>query len=282
MTPPTAPTSRPVARTCALVGPGRAGTAIAASLVAIGWTITRVAGRAPDGASVSQTAQRFGAEPVAVADVGRGARLVVIATPDGVVSDTASEVAAGLDPQALVVHLSGSLGLDALAPIAAARDDVDLGALHPLQTLTSGDAGAARLTGSWCAVAGPPAVTAVAEELGLRPFAVEDDRRATYHAAASIASNHLVALVGQVERVAADAGVPLEAFEPLVRATIDNVFALGPARALTGPVARGDLATVLRHLEVVAADEQRAYRALADAAARLAGRDDATLRSALS
>ncbi len=70
-----------------------------------------------------------------------------------------------------------------------------------------------------------------------------------------------MALLGQVERLAGDADVPLVAFEPLVRATLDHVFALGPAAALTGPVARGDVETVGRHLDAIPAEERRAYRA---------------------
>jgi predicted short-subunit dehydrogenase-like oxidoreductase (DUF2520 family) len=86
-----------------------------------------------------------------------------------------------------------------------------------------------------------------------------------------VASNHLVALLGQVERLAADAGVPFDAFLPLVRATLDNVDELGPARALTGPVARGDRGTIARHLDALDEDEVDAYLALAREAARLAG-----------
>jgi predicted short-subunit dehydrogenase-like oxidoreductase (DUF2520 family) len=179
------------------------------------------------------------------------------------------------------VHLAGSLGLEALAPIASARDDVEVGAMHPLQTLPTPEIGAARLPGSWAAVAGSARVQTLAEDLGMVPFPVADADRVAYHAAATVASNHLTALLGQVERIAGTAGAPLAAFEPLVRATVDNCFAIGPARALTGPVARGEIETVLRHLDALAGDEQRAYRALADAAARLAGRDDPRLREPL-
>jgi len=173
-----------------------------------------------------------------------------------------------------VVHLAGSVGVDALAPVAEARTDVDLGALHPLQTLPSPEAGAARLPGSWAAVAGSVRVPDLATSLGLVPFTVADADRAAYHAAASVASNHLIALLGQVERIASDARVPFAAFEPLVRATLDNAFALGPSAALTGPVARGDVDTVVRHLGAVDESEHRAYKALAAAAARLVDRDD--------
>ena len=111
--------------------------------------------------------------------------------------------------------------------------------------------------------------------LGLRPFRVAADQRAEYHAAATIASNHLVALLGQAARVADAAGVPAEALLPLVRAAIDNVDALGAGDALTGPVARGDADTVARHLDALPPDERATYRALAREALRLSGRDDA-------
>jgi len=101
---------------------------------------------------------------------------------------------------------------------------------------------------------------------------VPDDRRAVYHAAAAVAANHLVALCGQVERLAAAAGVPAAAYWELMALTLDNVRAAGAAAALTGPAARGDLATVAAHLAAVDPAEHRLYLALADAAAHLASR----------
>lgn len=264
-----------------LVGPGRAGSALAARLVATGWRAAAVAGRSPDAPSTRRLATRLGVPAVAVADAGADADLLVLATPDAALETVGGAVAPGLRPGALVVHLAGARGLDVLAPIAQTRPDVSVGALHPLQTLTGTDDGDA-LAGAWAAVAGPGAVAALAAHLGLRPFRVDDDRRPAYHAAAAVASNHLVALLGQVERLAAVADVPLAAFEPLVRASVDHVFAVGPEAALTGPVARGDVETVSRHLAAIPADEQRAYRALADAACRLRPNDDSRLREVLA
>jgi predicted short-subunit dehydrogenase-like oxidoreductase (DUF2520 family) len=105
--------------------------------------------------------------------------------------------------------------------------------------------------------------------------------RARYHAAATIAANHLVALLAQAMRVADDAGVPPAALLPLVRATVDNVDALGPAGALTGPVARGDADTVARHLDALTDRDAALYRALAREALELSGRDDPALRELL-
>jgi predicted short-subunit dehydrogenase-like oxidoreductase (DUF2520 family) len=266
----------------ALVGPGRAGIGVADGLVAAGHRCVAVAGRTPHAGSTRGAADRYRAPATTVAAAAHEAPLVVIATPDAAIAAAAATLAAGLCPGALVVHLSGARGLDALDPIAATRPDVDLGTLHPLQTFVASTEDRVALTGAWAAISGPPAVRRLAHDLGLRTFEVPDDRRAEYHAAAVVASNHLVALLGQVERLARHADVPLAAFEPLVRATVDHVFDLGPAAALTGPVARGDVATVSRHLAVIADDEHRAYQALADSARRLAGRDDAPWREVLT
>jgi predicted short-subunit dehydrogenase-like oxidoreductase (DUF2520 family) len=263
------------------VGPGRAGTTVAVALVARGWSVVAVAGRSVDAASTQLAAARLGAPAVAVADAGRDADLVVVATPDSAIADTAAVLAPGLRPGSLVVHLSGACPLDELDKLHRARPDVDIGAMHPLQSLPSVELGSARLAGSWCAVDGPDTVERLAVSLGMRPFRVAPGNRAEYHAAATIASNHLVAVLGQAARVARDAGVPVEALWPLAQATLDNVVVAGADTALTGPVARGDADTVARHLDALPADERSVYRALAREALRLSGRDDPHLRDVL-
>ncbi len=265
----------------ALVGPGRAGTTVAVALAARGWTPVAVAGRAVDAPSTVEAAERLGVSVAEVADAGRDADLVIVATPDAAIADTGLALAGGLRPGALVVHLSGACPVEELEKLQGERSDVQIGALHPLQSLPSVQLGLERLPGSWCAVDGPPAVERLALSLGMRPFRVAPGERARYHAAATIASNHLVALLGQAVRVAEAAGVPPDALLPLVRATVDNVEALGARGALTGPVARGDADTVARHIEVLPADEQPAYRVLAREALRLTGRDDHALRAVI-
>ena len=265
--------------TFALVGPGRAGTSVALALVGAGWRPVAVAGRTVESPSTRHAVARLGVPVVPVAAAGAGAALVVIATPDAAIEHSARDLAPSLEPDALVVHLSGARGLDALAPVAELRPDCAVGALHPLQTFAAPDP--ARIAGSWAAVAGPPAVADLARALGAHPFVVPDDRRAAYHAAAVVASNHLVALLGQVERLADVAGVPFDAFRPLVEATVANCGDRGPAAALTGPVARGDAATVAAHLEALPDAERDTYRALALAALVLSARDDDELRTLL-
>jgi predicted short-subunit dehydrogenase-like oxidoreductase (DUF2520 family) len=106
----------------------------------------------------------------------------------------------------------------------------------------------------------------VVDDLGGRRIDVDDEHRAAYHAAACIASNHLVALLGQVERVAAIAGVPLDALLELSRQSLENVASVGPRAALTGPVARGDWETVDRHRAVLEGLDRRAYDVMVELA----------------
>jgi predicted short-subunit dehydrogenase-like oxidoreductase (DUF2520 family) len=147
--------------------------------------------------------------------------------------------------------------------------------LHPLVALPSPERGAEALQGAWWGVAGDPLVRALVDDLGGRAVPVADADRARYHAAACIAANHVVALLGQVARVGAGVGVPLEAYWALVRGAVDDVAALGPAAALTGPVARGDRATIERHRAALDPDELPAYDALVALAERLARGEDA-------
>jgi predicted short-subunit dehydrogenase-like oxidoreductase (DUF2520 family) len=256
-------------RAFALVGPGRAGTAVALALAARGWRPVAVAGRTPDASSTRAVAARLAAPAVEVADAGREADVVIVATPDAAIARAAAELAPALRPGALVVHLSGASTLHDLDGVLLARPDVEVGSLHPLQSLPSADVGRRRLAGAWCAIDGSPRVEKIALTLGMRPFRVDAADRVGYHAAACVASNHLVALLGQVERLAAHAGVPFEAFLPLVRGTVDNVDELGPAGALTGPVARGDDETLARHIDALPDDERDAYEALVREARRL-------------
>ena len=181
--------------------------------------------------------------------LGRGQRpapcdAVVLCVPDAEIPD-AAETVAGVAP--LVGHTSGATPLAALAPANA-----EAFGIHPLQTFAPGS-GPEAFRGAGAAVAGttPRALeyaVFLAERLGMTPFEIDDDGRAAYHAAASIASNFLVTLQAAAESVAAGAG--LEAREaralliPLLRRTVENLAELGPERALTGPIARGDHATV--------------------------------------
>lgn len=232
---------RPDAR---VIGAGRAGGAISAALVAAGWSVDGPLGRDHD------------TEVVAT-----GVGIVILAVPD----ESVAAVAAAIEPgDAVIVHLAGSLGLDALRPHRR------VASVHPLVSLPDPEVGAVRLRNAWFAVAGDSDTTkALVDAVDGKPFEIADADRAAYHAGAAIAANHLVALLAQVARVADSVGVPLEAYLDLARGALENVAAVGPAAALTGPVARDDWATVARHLEALPDDERSTYAILADAARRL-------------
>ncbi len=258
--------------TLSLVGPGRAGTTIALALMANGYRVVGVAGRSIDAQSTQDAAAICGAHARFVSDVGIGASAVIIATPDQAVASVASAIAATLEPNSLVLHLAGSLTLSVFDNLVSQRSDIRVASLHPLQTMPSISEGLDRLPRSFAAIDGDPEVETIAELLELRPLRVAPIDRARYHASAVVASNHVVALLGQVERLAASAGVPFEALRPLVEASVENAFSMGPSAALTGPVARGDFKTVEAHLRALDPGERDAYRSLAREAARLVER----------
>lgn len=265
----------------ALVGPGRAGTVLALGFIEQGWRVSRVAGRSVDAVSVRDASLLLGAEVSDVAQVGVGADVVIIATPDDAVETVAVQIGSSLEPDALVLHCSGARGLGAFRELQAARADVRVGAMHPLVSLPNVLTGIDRIPGAWCAIAGDPQVESIATALGMHPFRVDDAERSRYHAAASIAANHLVGLLAQVQRIAASADVPFEAFLPLVRSAVDNVAELGPRAALTGPIARGDTGTVSRHLAALPDAERDTYISLGRETLRLSGRTDPVLEAML-
>jgi predicted short-subunit dehydrogenase-like oxidoreductase (DUF2520 family) len=206
---------------CAVVGAGRLGTALAAALREAGVAVDGPLGRGADAA---------------------GAEVVLLCVPDKEIDQAAAAIPAG----PLVGHCSGALGLEALG-------DREAFSLHPLMTVT---AQGADFAGAGAAVDGTTeravaTASALAEAVGLRPIRIAPEDRAAYHAAASIASNFLVTLQAAAERLAATAGADRDVFVPLVRATVENWAALGPERALTGPVARRDEATVARQRAAV-------------------------------
>jgi predicted short-subunit dehydrogenase-like oxidoreductase (DUF2520 family) len=192
-----------------------------------------------------------------------GAELVLLCVPDGAIAEVARAIPQG----PWVGHVSGATPLAALDPHRRRFS------VHPLQTFTL-SRGPEQLDGAWAAVtaeteeAGELALE-LARTLGLEPFVLADRDRPLYHAGGVIASNYLVTLYAAAAGLLRDAGAPPEALAPLMRGTIDNGF------ELTGPIARGDWATVEAHLAVIRERQpelEPLYRTLADATAILAGR----------
>jgi predicted short-subunit dehydrogenase-like oxidoreductase (DUF2520 family) len=223
-----------------VVGTGRAGSALAGRLEGAGLTVTRGRALAPD------------------------PELVLLAVPDGAIADVARGVPVG----PWVAHVSGATSVTALHPHH--RRFV----LHPLQTLTT-DRGPEQLDGAWAALTfeTPEAGAAahwLADRLGLHAFELADADKALYHAGASMASNFLVTLYRVAAQLLTESGAPPEALVPLMRRVIENGF------QLTGPIARGDWATVDAHLAAIAdraPDVEPVYRALAEATRAVADED---------
>ncbi len=230
----------------AIVGAGRMGVALAGALSAAAIDI--------------EGPLRRGETP------SDDASAVLLCVPDGQIEAAAAALPAR--PGRLVGHTSAATTLAALVPH-------DAFSLHPLMTVT---AQGAVFPGATAAIAGatPRALAlahGLATTLGMRPVNVADADRAAYHAAASIASNFLVTLEGLAERLALTAGIDREPLVALVQASVANWAALGAGPALTGPIARGDEATVARQRAAVAErlpDDLALFDALADATRRLA------------
>ncbi len=232
---------------CAIVGAGRLGTALAAALPAAGIPVAGPYGRGFDGS---------------------GHDIVLLCVPDAQIAQAAAAIAPR--PGLLVGHSSGATGLDVLAP----HEAFGAAPAHDRHARRGG------LQGAGCAVAGTSAraedaARTVALALGLIPTTIADDDRAAYHAAASLASNFLVTLQDAAEALLSTTGASRELLVPLVEATVANWARCGGPAALTGPIARGDEATVARQRTAVAERTPELldlFDALADRTRALAGR----------
>jgi len=260
----------------AVVGAGRVGTALAVLLARAGHRLVAVSGR---DATRART-EKFlpGVTVIPAVEAVREAELVLIGVPDDAIGEAATGIADALRPGAHVAHLSGSAPLSDLDAVALAGARVL--SLHPLQTFPDVQAGIARLPQSFVAVTASEddeylLAEGLVGDIGARSFRVPDDRKPLYHAAAVFCSNYLTVTQRVAELLFTLAGVEdsVEMFEPLARSTLDNVFELGPANALTGPAARGDAGTIRRNLEALSAEAPHsvpAYVELARAAVHLA------------
>jgi predicted short-subunit dehydrogenase-like oxidoreductase (DUF2520 family) len=259
-------------RRAALVGPGRLGTLVAHALTAAGTPVVRVAGGS-DPSRARLRAGLAGVRDVALEDVARGVDLVVIATPDAVIEQVVDTLVRSdaIDGTHGVVHLAGVHGTGPLrrAGLAGAR----IAALHPATTVPTGATDPALLHGvAWAVTTGPGDrawAHALVRDVGGDPFDVPEDARTRYHAALALASNAVGAAVVAARRVMLATGVaePERLVAPIAHASVDAT-ARGGAAALTGPVVRGDVATVASHLAALDADLPEvaaAYRALSRA-----------------
>lgn len=271
--------SKPGRMSVGIVGAGRVGASIGASLRLAGHLVVGASGVSE--ASVTRIDTMLPGVPrIDVEEVVRRSDLVFLAVPDDAIAELVDGLAAvgawrgGL----LVAHCSGRLGLDALD--AAARAGAIPLAIHPAMTFTGTSLDLDRMVGATFAVTAPAAFLPIAQalvvEMGGEPVVLEDAARPLYHAALVHGANHVVTLVAQASALLLAAGVddPGRLLGPLVHASVDGALtdAPGAVSTLTGPVVRGDAGTVASHVAALASrpEAAQAYRAMARATADLA------------
>lgn len=262
--------TRPARLRVGVVGVGRVGSTLGAALARAGHDVVAASG-VSDRSRERAARLLPGAEILPPDETVATAEFVLLAVPDDVLRPLVSGLAdtGAWRAGQLAAHTSGSHGIGVLDP-AAARGVLAL-ALHPVMTFAGRPEDLDRLDGAAFGVTALDELRPVAEslvlEMGGEPVWVPEAARPRYHAALSIGSNHLVTLVNDTLSLLSGAGVaePARLVAPLLSASLDNVLRLGDA-ALTGPVSRGDVATVRQHIASLtdaAPDVLPSYLALA-------------------
>ena len=276
-----------------IVGPGRVGSTLARALALAGWPVVALAGRRVEACRRLAESLGPGVRWGSLDELDGPYPLVLLAVSDDAIGAVADRLAAlgVLDRRAVVLHVSGALGSDVLGAAAAAG--AATGSMHPLQTFPDVEAGLRALPGSHWFVEGDARALDAAGRLVKRlhgtPHVIATADKVLYHAAAVIACNYLTVLMDAALKTAERAGIErgpmFEALYPLLVSTLDNLATKGAAASLTGPVSRGDVDTVRRHVGALdrVAGAGELYRLLglkAVALAREGGRiDDDAARS---
>lgn len=250
----------------AIIGAGKVGTTLGILAARAGYTVAGVSGRDAD--KTAAAARQIG-PGVQVGLPGRIARLgelVLITTPDDSIESVSRTLAEdrAFAPGAIVAHCSGATPSSVLAP-ARELCSCHIGSMHPLQTFPSVATGVAKFPGTYCFCEGDAVAVDVlmtlAADLGGHGVRMSAEGKLLYHASAVLACNYLSALMQAALTTAEKAGISANnaqpALEPLVRATLDHVFAVGPTEALTGPIARGDVELVRRQSEALTSADAR-------------------------
>jgi predicted short-subunit dehydrogenase-like oxidoreductase (DUF2520 family) len=261
--------------TLGFVGSGRAARSLARSLARRGHRLV-IARR---GDSAERLSADLGADLVAAEEALASADVTILAVPDGKVARLAEGLAAdaAAGEQRVVLHLAGSLGLEALTPLAQAG--YATAAMHPLQVLSGWRIPPGTTFAVEADAAARPLVTRLVADLHGVEIELPAGARVAYHAAAVIAANLGMTLLAEavdlLEQRGIDRGEALQGLSGLVRGGLEASLDSGLPAALTGPVTRGDASTVAAHLEALAADPdlQAAYRAVSWLALRQARKD---------
>ena len=253
-----------------IVGPGRAGGAIGIAASGAGHEIVGVLTRSPERSPWPVLPWE---EPLPECD------LALVAVRDDAITAVIERLVDLMADVGVVAHLSGFVPVLALRPIQERGTAV--GGFHPLQTLPDPETGAAALAGAYVGIDGDPlavdVLTHLAASLSMEPFPLDDSARPAYHAAAAAASNFVVTALAVSGDLFDSAGIDPGVSRPLVERVVANSFEAGPAAALTGPISRGDIETVIGHLTAAHAVSEhvgRQFRLLAEATTIRAGREE--------
>jgi len=249
------------AKSLNIIGAGRVGRTLGALWSRSGhFAIQDVLCRTPMSAQAAVDFIGAG-EPVEALSGMRTADVWLIATPDAQVAAFCDSLAHEhtLRAHDIVFHCSGSLPASELA--AASRRGAHVASVHPLKTFADPAEAVRTFSGTYCIAEGEHAALALMraafEAIGGRFTEIAPAHKPLYHAAGVMACNYLVALIESglrcYEQVGLERDVALQMMESLVRETVDNVFRMGTARALTGPIARGDVPVVARHVDLLRA-----------------------------
>lgn len=239
----------------AIAGTGRVAQAMGRLLAENGVPVVAVGGRNSEHARAAAAFIGRKVAAVPIAALPQHAQRILVAVADEVIEEVARILAGAGMRQGIVLHTCGAMGAEALRPLAEVG--VSCGAIHPLQSLASARQGLGSLPESVFAIDGDPAALAWARELvrklGGRAVEVPPERRPLYHAAAVMAGNYVIALIDAAAMLMVAAGFDSKAgrgaLGPLVETSVANALREGTAEALTGPVQRGDVETVSRHLK---------------------------------
>ena len=234
-----------------IAGAGRVAQALGRLLYTHGEPVAFIASRSREHGSSAAAFIGPNVEAVSYCDLAQHARRILIAVPDSALEATA----ALLDLRSgIVLHTCGAQGPEGLDTLA--QRGVFCGTLHPLQTISDPESGAAALMGAAFAISGDAPALAWAERIASaangRILRIPSERRPLYHAAAVMASNYIITLMSAAQTLLIAADVDPEeallALGPLARASLDNALRQGPTAALTGPIERGDVSTIGDHL----------------------------------
>jgi predicted short-subunit dehydrogenase-like oxidoreductase (DUF2520 family) len=240
-----------------IVGAGAVGTALGVALTRAGWPVHAVASR-DAGRRARFTSQVEGVRAFAEAQaLVEEVELIILAVPDDAIEPLAREIRM-YSGQAMI-HTSGSLGAEVLAPAMAAGTQI--GAFHPLVAFADTERAVAALHGATVAIEGDDELAAMladmAERLGAHAVRLAPGSKAAYHAAAVLAAGGFVALLDAIAELGSVAGLDergsLAIYGPLIEGTLGNARELGIQAALTGPMTRGDSGTLAAHLAALAA-----------------------------